>query len=39
MDANPGAELAVLGEKDSGQMQVEIKDTKTNAFIDQVNFP
>ena len=39
IDANPGGELAVLGEKDNGQMQVEIKDAKTNAFIKQVNFP
>jgi len=39
MDANAGAELAVLGEKGSGQMQVEIKDAKSNAFINLVNFP
>jgi hypothetical protein len=36
MDANAGAELGVLGEKTNGQMQVEIKDAKTNAFIDQL---
>ena len=39
MDANAGAELAVLGEKGSGQMQVEIKDAKSGAFINTVDFP
>ena len=39
MDANPGDELAVLGVRGSGQVQVEIKDAKTNAFINQVDFP
>ena len=39
MDANPGSELAVLGIKAGGQVQVEIKDAKTIAFINQVNFP
>ena len=31
--------FALLGEKTGGQVQVEIKDAKTNAFINQVNFP
>ncbi len=39
MDANPGAELAVLGTKSDGQVQAEIKDAKTGAFINQVSFP
>lgn len=39
IDANAGAELAVLGEKGDGQVQVEIKDAKTNAFINRVDFP
>ncbi|MGI9271757.1 MAG: hypothetical protein ACR2QT_08285, partial [Woeseiaceae bacterium] len=39
MDANAGSELAVLGRKTDGQLQVEIKDAKTNAFINQVDFP
>ena len=39
IDANPGKELAVLGEKTNGQMQVEIKDAKTGTWINVVNFP
>ena len=39
MDANAGGELAILGELAGGQMQVEIKDASTNAFINRVDFP
>ncbi|MGI9205184.1 MAG: hypothetical protein ACR2Q3_14300 [Woeseiaceae bacterium] len=39
MDANPGDEIAVLGERGSGQIQVEIKDAKTITWINLVNFP
>ena len=35
----PAPNWGVLGEKTNGQMQVEIKDAKTNAFINQVDFP
>ncbi|MGI9270748.1 MAG: hypothetical protein ACR2QT_03165 [Woeseiaceae bacterium] len=39
MDANPGDEIAVLGVRGSGQIQVEIKDAATISFINLVNFP
>ncbi|MGI9203199.1 MAG: hypothetical protein ACR2Q3_04280, partial [Woeseiaceae bacterium] len=39
IDANPGDEIAVLGERGSGQIQVEIKDAKTITWINLVNFP
>ncbi|MGI9273093.1 MAG: hypothetical protein ACR2QT_15045, partial [Woeseiaceae bacterium] len=39
IDVLPGFELAVLGVNTNGQLQVEIKDAKTGAFINLVDFP